>query len=52
MQKTSVFRFWCLLRFADFSFFSIPFSAFAENNSGFSVSLSNVVFEFSYFESK
>ena len=52
MQKTSVFRFWCLLRFADFLFFSIPFSAFAENNSGFSVSLSNVVFEFSYFESK
>ena len=25
-QKTLVFRFWCSLRFADFSFFSIRFS--------------------------
>ena len=48
-QKTSVFRFWCSLRFADFSFFSIRFSVFVENNSGFSVLLSNVVFGFSYF---
>ena len=49
-QKTSVFRFWCSFRFADFSFFSIRFSGFVENNSGFSVLLSNVVFGFSYFE--
>ena len=27
-QKTSVFRFWCSMRFADFSFFSIWFSVF------------------------
>ena len=51
-QKTSVFRFWCSVLFADFSFFSIRFSVFVENNSGFSVLLSNVVFGFSYFESK
>ena len=51
-QKTSVFQFWCSFRFADFSFFSIRFSVFVENNSGFSVLLSNVVFGFSYFESK
>ena len=51
-QKTSVFRFWCSFRFADFSFFSIWFSVFVENNSGFSVLLSNVVFGFCYFESK
>ena len=42
-QKTSVFRFWCSLRFADFSFCSIRFSVFVENNSGFSVLLSNMV---------
>ena len=48
----SVFRFWCSFRFADFSLFSIRFSVFVENNSGFSVLLSNVVFGFSYFESK
>ena len=29
-QKTSVFRFWCSLRFADFSFLSILFSVFAK----------------------
>ena len=51
-QKTSVFRFWCSFRFADFPFFSIWFSVFVENNSSFSVLLSNVVFGFSYFESK
>ena len=51
-QNTSVFRFWCSFRFADFSLFSIRFSVFVENNSGFSVLLSNVVFAFSYFESK
>ena len=48
-QKTSVFRFWCSLRFADFSFFSIWFSVFIENMSGFSVLLSDVLFRFSYF---
>ena len=37
---------------ADFLFFSIRFSVFVENNSGFSVLLSDVVFGFSYFESK
>ena len=42
-QKTLVFRFWGSLRFTDFSFFSIRFSVFVENNSGFSVLLSNVV---------
>ena len=48
------------LRFFDFGvrcglrifFFSIRFSVFVENNSGFSVLLSNVVFGFSYFESE
>ena len=42
-RKTLVFRFWCSLRFADFSFFNIRFSVFVENSSGFSVLLSNVV---------
>ena len=51
-QKISVIRFWCSFRFADFSFFNIRFSVFVENNSGFSGLLSNVVFGFSYFESK
>ena len=32
-QKASVFRFWCSLRFANFSFFSIRFSVFVEDNS-------------------
>ena len=41
-QKTSVFWFWCSFRLGDFSFFSIRFSVFVENNSGFSVLLSNV----------
>ena len=45
-QKTSVFRFWCSLQFADFPFFSIRFSVFVKNNSGFSVLLSNLVFGF------
>ena len=40
------------LRSADFSFFSIRFSVFVENNRSFSVLLCNVVFVFSYFESK
>ena len=42
-QKTSAFRFYCSLRFADFSFFRIWFSVFVENDSGFSLLLSNVV---------
>ena len=48
-QKTSVFRFWCSMRFADFSFFSIWFSVFVKNTSRFSVLVPNVVFGFSYF---
>ena len=48
-QKTSVFRFWCSMRFADFSFFSIWFSVFVKNTSGFSDLVPNVVFGFSYF---
>ena len=49
LQKTSVFRFWWSLRFADFSFFSIWFSVFLKNTSGFSVLVPDVVFGFSYF---
>ena len=37
------------MRFADFSFFSIWFSVFVKNTSGFSVLVPNVVFSFSYF---
>ena len=48
-QKISVFRFWCLLRFADFSFLSIWFSVFVKNTSSFTVLVSDVVFGFSYF---
>ena len=48
------------LRFFDFGvrcglrifFFSIRFSVFVENNSGFSVLLSNVVFGFSYLRAR
>ena len=36
LQKTLVFRFWWSLRFADFLFFSIWFSVFVKNTSGFS----------------
>ena len=42
-------RFWCSLRFADLSFFSIWFSVFVEVTCGFSVLLCDVVFGFSYF---
>ena len=42
-RKTSVFRFWCLLRFAVFPFFSIWFSVFGKNTSGFSDFVSDVV---------
>ena len=49
LQKTSVFRFWWSLRFAEFSFFSIWFSVFVKNTSGFSVLVPDVVFGFSYF---
>ena len=48
-KKTSVFLFWCSLRFADFSLFRIWFSVFVENTSGFSVLLSDLVFQCSYF---
>ena len=34
-QKMSVFRFWCSMRFADFSFFSIWFSVFVKNTQRF-----------------
>ena len=43
------FRFWCSLRFAGFSFFSIWLSVFVENTSDFSVLLSDVLFGFFYF---
>ena len=43
------FQFWCLLRFADFLFFNIWFSVYVKNTCGFSVLVSNVVFDFSYF---
>ena len=46
LQKTSVFRFWWSLPFADFSFFSIWFSVFVKNTSGFSVLVPDVVFGF------
>ena len=49
LQKSSVFRFWWSLRFADFSSFSICFSVFVKNTSGFSVLVPDVVFGFSYF---
>ena len=50
LQKTSVFWFWWSLRFADFSFFSIWFSVFVKNTSGFSVLVPDVVFPIlSYF---
>ena len=49
LQKTSVFRFWWSLGFADFSFFSIWFSVFVKNTSGFLVLVPDVVFGFSYF---
>ena len=46
LQKNSVFRFWWSLRFA---FFSIWFSVFVKNTSGFSVLVPDVVFGFSCF---
>ena len=49
LQETSVFRFWWSLRFPDFSFFSIWFSVFVKNTSGFSVLVPDVVFGFSHF---
>ena len=48
-QKTSVFRFWGSLRFVDFAFFSIWFSVFVKNTSGFPVLVSDMVFGVSYF---
>ena len=49
LQKTSVFRFWWSLRFADFSFFTIWFSVFMKNTSGFLVLVPDVVFGFWFF---
>ena len=46
LQKTSVFWFWWSLQFGDFSFFSIWFSVFAKNTSGFLVLVPDVVFGF------
>ena len=45
--KTSVFRFWCSLWFADFPFFSIWFLVFAKNTNGFSDLITVAVFGFS-----
>ena len=47
--KTSVFRFLCSLRFADFSIFRIWFSVFVKNTSGFSVLVFDMVFGLFYF---
>ena len=55
-QKTSVFRFWCSLRFAVIPIFSIWFSVFSKNTSGFRIwypmqfsdLISDAVFDFSY----
>ena len=47
-KKNSVFLFWCLLRFADLSFFSMWFQVFAKNTNGFSDLISDAVFSFSY----
>ena len=49
LEKMLPNRFWWSLRFADFSFFSIWFSVFVKNTSGFSVLVPDVVFGFSYF---
>ena len=47
-KKTSVFRFWYSLWFADFPFCSIWFSVFAKNSNGFSDLISDAVSGFSY----
>ena len=47
-KKNSVFWFWCLLRFADLSFFSMWFQVFAKNTNEFSDLISDAVFSFSY----
>ena len=47
-QKTSVFRFWCSLRFADIPFSSIWLSVFAKNTNGFLDLICDAVFGFSY----
>ena len=44
-----MFQFRCSLLFVDFLLFSIWFSVFVKNTSGFSVLVSDVVFGFSYF---
>ena len=43
-QRTAVFRFWCLLRFAGFPPISIWFSVSGKNTSGFSDLVFVVVF--------
>ena len=43
-QRTAVFRFWCLLRFAGFPSISIWFSVSGKNTSGFSDLVFVVVF--------
>ena len=49
-KKTSVFQFWCSLRFADFPFLGIWFSVFAKNTNGFSDLIANAVFRFLLFD--
>ena len=48
--KTSVFRFWCSLRLADFPFLNIWFSVSAKNTDGFSDLISDTVSGFSLFD--
>ena len=49
-KKTSVFQFWCSLRFADFPFLGIWFSVFAKNTNGFSDLISDAYFWFLLFD--
>ena len=49
-RKTSVFRFCCSLRLADFPFFNIWFSVSAKNTDGFSDLISDTVSGFSLFD--
>ena len=44
--KTSLFRFWCSSRFADFPFFSIWCPVFAKNTNEFSDLISDAVLIF------
>lgn len=48
-QKSSVFRFWCSLRFVDFrGLFSIWFSVFVKDTNGFLDEVFDKVLGFSY----